>query len=244
MQTRPMIDLHCHILPGMDDGSPDVETSFAMLRRQAEQGIGAVCATSHYYAWQNDIETFCERRAAALQKLLDAWPEERLPRVIPAAEVAFFTGISACPDLGRLCIQGTKTLLLEMPFTEWNDFQVEEVSALVLDRGFQVVLVHPERFCASRGNRDRLRELEELPVAVQVNAETLIRWRTRRLGLQLLREAQLPLLASDCHNLTTRPTNLDEGRKITGRKLGDIFLDKIDQNAGRLLQPAAEKGTP
>ena len=244
MQTRPMIDLHCHILPGMDDGSPDVETSLAMLRRQAEQGIGAVCATSHYYAWQNDIETFCERRAAALQKLLDAWPEERLPRVIPAAEVAFFTGISACPDLGRLCIQGTKTLLLEMPFTEWNDFQAEEVSALVLDRGFQVVLVHPERFCASRGNRDRLRELEELPVAVQVNAETLIRWRTRRLGLQLLREAQLPLLASDCHNLTTLPPNLDEGRKITGRKLGDIFLDKIDQNAGRLLQPAAEKGTP
>ena len=228
----------------MDDGSPDVETSLAMLRRQAEQGIGAVCATSHYYAWQNDIETFCERRAAALQKLLDAWPEERLPRVIPAAEVAFFTGISACPDLGRLCIQGTKTLLLEMPFTEWNDFQAEEVSALVLDRGFQVVLVHPERFCASRGNRDRLRELEELPVAVQVNAETLIRWRTRRLGLQLLREAQLPLLASDCHNLTTLPPNLDEGRKITGRKLGDIFLDKIDQNAGRLLQPAAEKGTP
>ena len=248
MQTRPMIDLHCHILPGMDDGmddgSPDVETSLAMLRRQAEQGIGAVCATSHYYAWQNDIETFCERRAAALQKLLDAWPEERLPRVIPAAEVAFFTGISACPDLGRLCIQGTKTLLLEMPFTEWNDFQAEEVSALVLVRGFQVVLVHPERFCASRGNRDRLRELEELPVAVQVNAETLIRWRTRRLGLQLLREAQLPLLASDCHNLTTLPPNLDEGRKITGRKLGDIFLDKIDQNAGRLLQPAAEKGTP
>ena len=244
MQTRPMIDLHCHILPGMDDGSPDVETSLAMLRRQAEQGIGAVCATSHYYAWQNDIETFCERRAAALQKLLDAWPEERLPRVIPAAEVAFFTGISACPDLGRLCIQGTKTLLLEMPFTEWNDFQVEEVSALVLDRGFHVVLVHPERFCASRGNRDRLRELEELPVAVQVNAETLIRWRTRRLGLQLLREAQLPLLASDCHNLTTRPPNLAEGRKVAARKLGEDFLMKMDQSAGWLIQPEAEKVVP
>ena len=186
MQTRPMIDLHCHILPGMDDGSPDVETSLAMLRRQAEQGIGAVCATSHYYAWQNDIETFCERRAAALQKLMDAWPEERLPRVIPAAEVAFFSGISERGGLERLCIRDTKTLMLEMPFTEWNDFQLEEVSTLVLDRGFQVVLVHPERFCASRGNRDRLRELEELPVAVQVNAETLIRWRTRRLGLQLL----------------------------------------------------------
>lgn len=244
MQTRPMIDLHCHILPYMDDGSPDVETSLAMLRRQAEQGIGAVCATSHYYAWQNDIETFCERRAAALQKLLDAWPEERLPRVIPAAEVAFFTGISACPDLGRLCIQGTKTLLLEMPFTEWNDFQVEEVSALVLDRGFQVVLVHPERFCGSRGNRDRLRELEELPVALQVNAKTLIRWRTRKLGLKLLQETQYPLLGSDCHNLTTRPPNLAEGRGVVARKLGEAFLMKMDQSAAGLIGPAAEKVVP
>lgn len=244
MQTRPMIDLHCHILPGMDDGSPDVETSLAMLRRQAEQGIGAVCATPHYYARQNDIETFCERRAAALEKLQAAWPEEGLPRVLPAAEVAFFTGISGCPDLGRLCIQGTRTLLLEMPFTEWNDFQVEEVSALVLDRGFSVVLVHPERFCASKGNRERLRQMEQLPAALQVNAETLIRWRTHRLGLQLLREAQLPLLASDCHNLTTRPPNLAEGRNIIARKLGSALLDAIDQNAGRLIQPAAEKEIP
>ena len=244
MQTRPMIDLHCHILPGMDDGSPDVEISLAMLRRQAEQGISAVCATPHYYARQNDIETFCERRAAALQKLLDAWPEERLPRVIPAAEVAFFTGISAYPDLGRLCIQGTKTLLLEMPFTEWNDFQVEEVSALVLDRGFQVVLVHPERFCGSRGNRDRLRELEELPVALQVNAKTLLRWRTRRLGLKLLQMARDPLLGSDCHNLTTRPPNLGEGRKVAARKLGEAFLAKMDQSAGWLIQPEAEKVVP
>ena len=244
MQTRPMIDLHCHILPGMDDGSPDVETSLAMLRRQAEQGIGAVCATSHYYAWQNDIETFCERRAAALQKLLDAWPEERLPRVIPAAEVAFFTGISACPDLGRLCIQGTKTLLLEMPFTEWNDFQVEEVSALVLDRGFHVVLVHPERFCASKDNVWKLRELAELPVALQVNAKTLLRWRTRRLGLKLLQMARDPLLGSDCHNLTTRPPNLAEGRGVVAQKLGDAFLTKMDQSAAWLIQSEAEKVVP
>ena len=244
MQTRPMIDLHCHILPGMDDGSPDVETSLAMLRWQAEQGIGAVCATSHYYAWQNDIETFCERRAAALQKLLDAWPEERLPRVIPAAEVAFFSGISERGGLERLCIWGTKTLMLEMPFTEWNDFQLEEVSTLVLDRGFQVVLVHPERFYGSKNNVWRLKELAELPVAFQVNAGTLIRWRTRKLGLKLLQETQYPLLGSDCHNLTTRPPNLAEGRGVVARKLGEAFLMKMDQSAAGLIGPAAEKVVP
>lgn len=134
--------------------------------------------------------------------------------------------------------------MLEMPFTEWNDFQVEEVSALVLDRGFHVVLVHPERFCASKGNVWRLRELEDLPVALQVNARTLMRWRTRRLGLKLLQETRYPLLGSDCHNLTTRPPNLAEGRKVAAQKLGDAFLTKMDQSAAWLIQSEAEKVVP
>lgn len=238
-----LVDMHCHILPGMDDGSPDVDTSFVMLRQQAEQGIEAVCATSHYYVDQNSITTFCERRAAAQEKLLAVLPGG-LPRIIPAAEVAFFSGISERAGLERLCIEGTKTLMLEMPFTEWNDFQVEEVSALVLDRGFHVVLVHPERFCASKGNVWRLRELEDLPVALQVNARTLMRWRTRKLGLKLLQETQYPLLGSDCHNLTTRPPNLAEGRKVAAQKLGDAFLTKMDQSAAWLIQSEAEKVVP
>lgn len=242
---RMLVDMHCHILPGMDDGSPDVNTSFAMLRQQADQGIDAVCATSHYYAYQNSITTFCERRAAALEELQTALPEGLgLPRIIPAAEVAFFSGISERAGLEQLCIQGTRTLMLEMPFTEWNDFQVEEVFALVLDRGFRVVLVHPERFCGSKGNPSMLEKLEELPVALQVNAGTLIRWRTRKLGLKLLQATQYPLLASDCHNLTTRPPNLAEGRKIAHQRLGEAFLAKMGQSAAWLIQSEAEKVVP
>ena len=233
-----MIDLHTHILPGMDDGSPDAACSVEMLRRQRAQGVEVVCGTSHYYRRQNSISLFCERRAAAMDRLKEALPRgETLPRVIPAAETAYFSGIGDHPGLERLCIQGTRTLMLEMPFTEWSDLQVEEVSALVLDRRFQVVLVHPERFCASKGNRRKIQQLEQLPVALQVNAGALLLWRTRRLWLELLREAPIPLLASDCHNLTTRVPNLQEGRRVVRQKLGSGFLDRLDQNARRLVQP-------
>ena len=233
-----MIDLHTHILPGMDDGSPDAACSVEMLRRQRAQGVEVVCGTSHYYRRQNSISLFCERRAAAMDRLKEALPRgETLPRVIPAAETAYFSGIGDHPGLERLCIQGTRTLMLEMPFTEWSDLQVEEVSALVLDRRFQVVLVHPERFCASKGNRRKIQQLEQLPVSLQVNAGALLLWRTRRLGLELLREAPIPLLASDCHNLTTRVPNLQEGRRVVRQKLGSGFLDRLDQNARRLVQP-------
>ena len=157
--------------------------------------------------------------------------------MLPAAETAYFSGIGDHPGLERLCIQGTNTLLLEMPFTDWSDLQVEEVSSLVLDRGFRVVLVHPERFCASKGNRRKIQQMEQLPVALQVNAGALLLWRTRRLGLELLREAPIPLLASDCHNLTTRVPNLQEGRRVVQQKLGGAFLQLLDQNAMRLVEP-------
>ncbi len=233
-----LVDLHSHILPGIDDGSPDVGTSAAMLRREAEQGVDVVCATSHYYAKHNSIPAFCERRAEALERLSSVLTAE-LPRVLPAAEVAYFPHMEE-QDLTPLCIQGTRTLMLEMPFSDWTGLQLETVEALVLDCRYDVVLVHPERFCFSKSNRHKLEKLAELPIGLQVNAGSLLRWGTRRLALDLLQMAQYPLLGSDCHNLTSRPPNLKEGRKVVMQKLGEAFLKKIDWYGEWITTPAAE----
>ena len=105
--------------------------------------------------------------------------------------------------------------MLEMPFSEWTDQQVETVAVLSLDLHFNVVLVHPERFCFSSSNRRRLEELAKLPLALQVNADTLLRWGTRRQGLELLELTATPLLG----------------------KLGEAFLAQMDENARRLTAP-------
>ena len=222
----------------MDDGSDGVDTSLAMLRREAEQSVTAVCATSHYYAKHSSIPAFCERRAEAMERLSAVLTED-LPRVLPAAEVAYFPRMEE-QDLTPLCIQGTRTLMLEMPFADWTSLQAEAVEALVLDCGYQVVLVHPERFCFSKSNKHKLEKLAELPIGLQINAGSLLRWGTRRLALDLLQLAHWPLLGSDCHNLTSRPPNLKEGRKVVMQKLGEAFLDQMDRNAERLTVPAAE----
>ena len=233
-----MVDLHTHILPEIDDGSDGVDTSLAMLRREAEQGVTAVCATSHYYAKHSSIPAFCERRAEALERLTGVLTDG-LPQVLPAAEVAYFPRMEE-QNLTPLCIQGTRTLMLEMPFADWTSMQLETVEALVLDCRYDVVLVHPERFCFSKSNRHKLEKLAELPIGLQVNAGSLLRWGTRRLALDLLQLAHWPLLGSDCHNLTSRPPNLKEGRKVVMQKLGEAFLDQMDRNAERLTAPAAE----
>ena len=238
MQDRGWIDLHSHILPQLDDGSDSVEMSLAMLYQMAEQGVDVVCATSHYYAKHSSIPAFCERRAEALERLSAVLTED-LPWVLPAAEVAYFPRMEE-QDLTPLCIQGTRTLMLEMPFADWTDLQLETVEALVLDCRYDVVLVHPERFCFSKSNRHKLEKLAELPIGLQVNAGSLLRWGTRRLALDLLQMAQYPLLGSDCHNLTSRPPNLKEGRKVVMQKLGEAFLKKIDRYGEWITTPAAE----
>ena len=143
-------------------------------------------------------------------------------------------------DLEPLCIRDTRTLMLEMPFTDWTDLQVETVEALVLDRRYDVVLVHPERFCFSKSNKHKLKQLAQLPIGLQVNAGSLLRWGTRRLALDLLQMAHMPLLGSDCHNLTSRPPNLKEGRKVVMQKLGEDFLTKIDLNGEWVTIPTTE----
>ena len=171
-----------------------------------------------------------ERLTAAI-----AESKEPLPQILPAAEAAYFPRMEE-QDLAPLCIQGTRTLMLEMPFADWTDLQVEAVETLALDCGYQVVLVHPERFCFSGSNRSQLRRLAQLPIGLQVNAGSLIRWQTRRLALDLLQLAPVPLLGSDCHNLTSRPPNLKGGRAVIRRKLGEDFLNQMDENAALAVQ--------
>ena len=234
MPLETITDMHTHILPEMDDGSKSVDMSVAMLRKMAEMGITTVCATSHYYADQNDTATYCVRRSKALEALHGILESDSsLPRIRPAAEVAYFRNMEE-HHLERLCIEGTRTLMLEMPFTEWTDQQVETVTTLSLDQHYQVVLVHPERFCFSKGNRQKLEQMVELPIGLQVNAGSLISWSTRRLALELLRLTDTPLRGSDSHNLTSRAPNLKGGRDVIRRKLGEGFLARMDENAARL----------
>lgn len=238
---NPLIDLHCHVLPGMDDGSPDAQTSVNMLKGLTGQGVELACATSHYYARQESIQSFLQRRREAVAALGDAL-EQAGPMEIPVvrlgAEVAYFPGIAQCQDLGRLCLGGTRTLLLELSYTQWTPQQVEEVASLCLDHGYQVVLAHPERFSHIHSYWRDMERMLSLPIFLQINADSLLQWSSRKLALELLGSAQRPLLASDCHNLTTRPARLEKARQMVEKKLGAKMLTRLDEAAIRLVQPS------
>ena len=100
------------------------------------------------------VPRFCVQRDQAFAQLTAA-AEKEMPQVRLAAEAAGFP-LWKKRDLSSLCIEGTYTLMQEMPFSDWTDMQIETVEALALDCPYQVVLVHPKRFCFSQSNRNRL----------------------------------------------------------------------------------------
>jgi len=229
-----IIDMHCHILPGVDDGARDVETSLAMLEASRAQGVQYMVATPHFYATRDRVDTFLDRRREAWETLKPRMGAD-FPGIVLGAEVAFFRGISRAERLEALKIEGTDCLLLEMPFRPWSEDDVDEVSEILEKHGYTIILAHVERYLAMRGNADYIGNLLELPVLAQINAESLLDWRQRGKLIKMVRKGQVHLLGSDCHGIHHRPPNLGEGREILRRKTGTEYLDRIDWRSEELL---------
>ena len=221
-----MTDFHMHVLPGMDDGSRDVRTSLAMLARSADQGVDTVIATSHFYAEDNSIDQFLERRQTAYDRLAEAVGERSdLPRIRLGAEVLYFSGVSTVEDLDRLCIRGTDLLLLEMPFVPWTDRVLREVETIQRS-GLQVVAAHIERYLDIQPRRT-MEAFFDLDTFIQCNAEFFLSRRTVRHAMRMFKQGQIHFLGSDAHNLSSRAPNLGEAVKLIGKKFGQGAIDRF-----------------
>ena len=126
-----MIDFHSHFLPNTDDGAKDLEMSLEMLRFSKKSGVNTVVSTSHCYAFEGNesIKRFLKRRKNAYTEVLSAidGKEEDYPRIVMGCEVHLVKNLSTFSELPKLCIQNTDYILLEMPFSVWQDEHFEEI---------------------------------------------------------------------------------------------------------------------
>lgn len=229
-----IIDFHSHILPGIDDGSQNTETSVQMLESLAAQGVTVIIATPHFHADKMALKSFLKNRGAAYNVIQSAAAKRGI-HLIPGAEVAFFTGIGDAGGLEQLTIAGTSLLLLEMPFRAWNGSDIREVEKL-LNHGLMPIIAHIERFYPYQRNKRIMDALLSLPVLVQVNSEALFNRKTKHLSLELFRRGKAQLLGSDCHNMRSRPPNLAEGRRIIEKKIGRPYLEQMDRLGAEVLK--------
>lgn len=233
-----MTDIHTHILPGMDDGSPDVATSMAMLRLEAEQGVDTVALTPHFYRDRERPERFLERRQRStlqLAEALMALPEGergKLPRILLGAEVAWVPNLPNLVDLTRFRIGKSCYFLLELPFSPWDDSMINQIYDLMGRTGLTPIIAHLERYIKSQ-KPEHIEEVLALGVPIQVSADELCRPFSR--GMKLLRKGQAHLVASDCHNTGKRPPDLSQGMEQVKRKLGNGRAMSLNRRADRLL---------
>lgn len=192
-----MIDLHCHILPGIDDGARDLDDALAMARQAAADGIEVVCATPHI-RHDHDVRIHeLGDRVGALQEEIDAAGIR--VRIARGGEVAEpIVDALTDEELASVALNGGRWILLEPdagPLAEPLIAAIDELR----QRGFGAIVAHPERH-GSADIEERLREAVDHGAMVQATAAALAdggdgaRWLT-----QLAHDGLIHVLGSDAH---------------------------------------------
>ena len=141
-----IIDFHSHILPKLDHGSDSVETSLAQLDFARKAGVDTVIATSHFYPHMHNAIAFFEKRADSYNELMLAAQDREIPKIVLGAEVLVCEGINKLPDLELLAIEGTKSILLELPFgLNISEAYINTLES-ICESGFDIILAHADRY--------------------------------------------------------------------------------------------------
>ena len=237
-----MIDLHTHILPGIDDGAKDLDMSLSMLRLQTTQGVDTVALTPHFYPSRENARRFLKRREEAAKTLAHAileMPEEeqsKFPqRMVLGAEVAWTPNLAYDDHLDQMCLGSSKYMLLELPLEPWNEQMINQIYHLSGRTGITPVIAHLERYQKIQ-KRGLFEEIFSLGVPIQLGTDMLFGgFFQKRAILSLLRQEGRFFLASDCHNLQSRKPNLKAAMDVVEQKLGRGFVLEMRQWMERIV---------
>ena len=204
-----MIDLHCHVLAGIDDGPQAIDGSVAIARAAAAAGIHTIVATPHVSRrYPNQAETIGELVGELNARLAEEAPQIR---VVPGAEIALTQAIDlTSQQSSALGLGGGPWMLVEPPLTP----VASSLDALLLGlqrRGHRIVLAHPERCPAFHSDPQMLGSLVRAGVVTSITAGSLVGrfgGEVRRFALALAQEDMIHNVASDAHDDARRPPGL------------------------------------
>jgi len=201
-----IIDLHCHILPGIDDGSRSNEQSLEMAQQALENGIRTICATPHLPP--NDRDNFYQKAKLILKETEILTKEQNLNiQLYMGFEISLDYSLMTDKNLSNYTLnQNGKHLLCELPFGTSLNLAEKMFYPLRLD-GYIPILAHVERFISSESEIKELPKLIDLGVLLQVNAASLVGIagnRTKKIAETLVNSNLVHLVASDAHDQKVR----------------------------------------
>lgn len=242
-----MIDLHSHILPGLDDGARDLGVALEMGRRYAAQGVTHVACTPHILpGLYHNSGSGIREAVAALQRALDM---ADIPlRLVAGADNHVIPDFVARLRAGELlAIDDSRYVLVEPPH-HVAPSRLDDLLFAIVMAGFTPIVTHPERLSWIERDYDLVWRLVDMGVWMQVTSGSLrgvFGQRARYWAERMLGEGRVHVLATDAHDLEARPPDLAEGRYLAERLVGSREAEHLVVTRGAaILNNELPQGLP
>lgn len=232
-----MIDIHTHILPGVDDGAQDVQDSLRMAHAATAEGISVIIATPHH---ANGVYTNAAADVSRhAQALNDRFTAEGISlRIVPGQEIRVHDDLLEAWHRGELLtLAGSAYMLLEMPSSRIPKAMAELIHELSILK-LKPIIAHPERNAEVVQHPDRLAELIELGAYTQVTTHSLLGGFGKRIeqsAWSLLKSGNIHLVSSDAHHVERRGFRMQEAYQAIERTMGEQWSEYLKQNADAVL---------
>lgn len=233
-----MIDIHSHILYGVDDGPKDAEEAISMLEQAVNEGISQIISTSHSFHPQYNVSSsVVTQQVAHLQEQLNT---RNIPLQIHCGqEVRLVENIVALLEKGEiLTLANSDYLLLELPSSTVPNYTKRVINQLQ-EQGITPIIAHPERNKAIAEKPSRLEALLREGAVAQITAGSLAGHfgsSIQKISLDLVKANLVHTYGSDAHNLTTRPFLFDEGLNVLEKKKQLNAVDILLENNARIIE--------
>lgn len=235
-----MLDLHCHILPGIDDGASSLEESLAMARFCVAEGITHITATPHCHRYLRLLRAEILPHVASLNEALR---EAQVPlTILPGSEIQVTNTAAYRRDFeaGIFCHLGDGTAFTLIEFNWKRELYPADAAKLIgwlRERQMQPIVAHPERHDYFRDDPARLRSLTDAGAWLQITVDSLLGNHgsaAQMAGEEMLQEYQKVVLATDAHNLR-RCSGLAAGYDWVRERLGDDRAEDLRARADEVL---------
>ena len=228
-KLEPTIDIHCHILPGVDDGSPDMATSLEMLRIADKNGITHLILTPHHKPMHHNVSP--EHNVVYRKKLQEAAKEAGIKAKLFSGNEIYYSD-ETMEELmeGKICsLAGSDYVLVE--FHPTNPYKaIQNAVSRVQAAGFIPIIAHVERYSDIVSHPSRVKDLIEMGSFIQVNASSIMGkygFGISHFTKKLLKEELVHFVASDAHDTGRRAPNLLDCRNYVERKYGEDYGKRL-----------------
>ena len=230
-----LIDIHTHILYGVDDGAKTLSDSMGLLDEEREQGVDKVILTPHYgpkfghpdpNRLKENFELICEKAKKYYQEI----------ELYLGSELYYQENTISDLEQGKaLTMNGTRYVLVEFGITDPFSYIYRAIQNFVY-AGYIPIIAHVERYEAVFGNIGNLVKLVEAGAYIQINAESLIGGifdKRTSFCKKITKEGLVHFLGSDCHDFRTRRPNMKRAAEVVLKKKADKILD---ENPRKMLE--------